>query len=139
MASILCIYILLDNIYTAKLKNKYNLSRLYFFLFFLSIISLIALGLYCYFTKTNITAYISYALPLGLIFLTELVLVINLILGLVISKLNKNTTITLDSVSETPNFDDEVMMKKKLDELNRKLSMKKIQEQIDDIEKQLDK
>ena len=55
-----------------------------------------------------------------------------------LSKLNKSTTVTLDSTSEVPNFDDEVMLKKRLDEAARKLEMKKIQEQIEATEKKLD-
>ena len=42
-------------------------------------------------------------------------------------------------MADTPNFNDEILLKKRLDELNRKLEIKKIQDQIDEVEKKLDK
>ena len=51
--------------------------------------------------------------------------------------LNANTTLTINSVSEVPNYDDELMLKKKRDELNRKLEMKKVAEEIESMKKEL--
>ena len=60
-----------------------------------------------------------------------------LFVGLSLIKLYKNTTLTIDSVSEVPNYDDELMLKKKRDELNRKLEMKKVAEEIESMKKEL--
>lgn len=139
MTGFLLLYMLADNISTRKLTNKYKIAKFFYFLFFNTVVGLIVLSVCCYFMNVDIFAYIYYALPLGLIFVTELVLIINFILGISVTKLRKNSTITLDSMSDTPNFNDEVMLKKRLDELNRKLAMKKIQDEIDKVQKELDK
>ena len=60
------------------------------------------------------------------------------VVGLKLTGLSRRTTITLDSTSPAPNFDDEIQLKKRLDTLNRKLEIKKLQDQIDDVEKKLD-
>lgn len=135
----LLLYIVVETICTKKLCNKYPIAKFFYLLFFISIIGLIVLSVYCYFSNIEVISYIYYALPLGLIFVTELVLIISFIIGLSVSKLYKNSTITLDSMSDTPNFNDEILLKKRLDELNRKLAMKKIQDEIDKVEKELDK
>ncbi len=138
LSCLILIFILSDFIATKKLYNKYYIAMLYYIFFILSFLSLIALGIYCYKVQIDISLYFSYILPLGLIFATQIVLIVNFVLGLIISKLYRNNTITIDSVSDTPNFDDEVLLKKKLDELNRKLSIKKIQDEINRVEKELD-
>ncbi len=138
ISCLLFIFILSDFVATKKLYNKYYIAILYYIFFVLCFLSLIALGIYCYKAQIDFTLYVSYVLPLGLIFATQIILIVNFVLGLIISKLYRNNTITIDSVSDTPNFDDEVLLKKKLDELNRKLSMKKIQDEINRVEKELD-
>lgn len=132
------IFILADSISTRKLTSKYAIAKFYYFIFVSTIVGAIVLGAYIYISKFDFMSYISYALPLGLLLLTEMILIVNFIVGMTLSRLHKNSTITLDSVSDTPNFDDEIILKKKLDELNRKLEMKKVQEQISSVEKQLD-
>lgn len=138
VSAILLILILVDSVTTKKSKNKYTIARIFYQLFFLSIVSIIVLAVYAYYTKRDLSGYVTYVLPIALVMLVEFVFIINFVLGLSLSKLNKNTTVTLDSSSAVPNFDDEVLLKKKLDEANRKLEMKKIQEQIEATEKKLD-
>lgn len=139
VSSLLLLFIIADSFATRKSLNKYKFSMFYYFLFTFSFIGLIALSLYCYISKIEIANYISYFIPLCLLVATELIIIINLIIGNMLSKLYKNSTIIVDSTTETPNFNDELNLKKKLDELNRKLSMKKIQDEIDKVEKELDK
>lgn len=133
---ILC-FMIADNVATRKMSNKYRIAKFYYLVFVTSFIALVVIGILVYAQKINILNYISYILPIGLLFLTEIVLLVNFTLGLTLSKLHKSTTVTIDSSSETPTFDDEVVLKKRLDELNRKLEMKKVQEQIEHIEKEL--
>lgn len=132
------VYIVCDVCTTRKLKNKYKLGQFLFFIVLNTIVSVIALAIYCYYNSANISEYISYILPVSLIFGTELISIVNFLLGVNLTKLYKNTMITLDSVSETPNFNDELLLKKRLDELNRKLAVKEIQSKIDEVEKKLD-
>ena len=139
LTGFLLLYMLAENISTKKMTNRYGISKFFFFIFFNTFVGLIVLGVCCYLMNIDIFAYIYYALPLSLVFATELVLIISFMLGMSVSKLYKNSTITLDSMSDTPNFNDEVMLKKRLDELNRKLAIKKIQDEINNVEKQLDK
>lgn len=133
---ILC-FMIADNIATRRMSNKYRIAKFYYLVFVTSFIALVVIGILVYAQKINILNYISYILPIGLLFLTEIVLLVNFTLGLTLSKLHKSTTVTIDSSSETPTFDDEVILKKRLDELNRKLEMKKVQEKIENIEKEL--
>ena len=44
----------------------------------------------------------------------------------------------IDDLSEVPNYNDEIMLKKKLDELNRKLEMKKVTDEIEAKQKELE-
>ena len=133
---ILC-FMIADNIATRRMSNKYRIAKFYYLVFVTSFIALVVIGILVYAQKINILNYISYILPIGLLFLTEIVLLVNFTLGLTLSKLHKSTTVTIDSSSETPTFDDEVILKKRFDELNRKLEMKKVQEKIENIEKEL--
>ena len=136
-SAIMFLFVLVDAIFTKKLHNKYLICIMYYIYFVLSFIAFITLGVYCYKAQINVNLYISYFLPLVLIFLTQIIFIVNLFLGFTISRLYKNNTITIDCSSETPNFNDEVMLKKKLNELNRKLSIKKIQDEIDRVENEL--
>lgn len=132
------VYIISDVKTTIKLKNKNTLGKYLFFIVFNTIISIVVLAIYCYYNSTNLSDYISYIVPISLIFGTELISIINFLLGINLTKLYKNTMITLDSTSQTPNFNDELLLKKRLDELNRKLAVKEIQSKIDEVEKKLD-
>lgn len=131
-------FIVADSITTRKLSNKYRIAKFFYFNFVTSFIAAIALCVYCYIQNIDLLAYSTYILPIGLFLASELMLVVNLVLGMSITKLNKSTTVTIDSSAEIPTFDDEVVLRKKLDELNRKLEIKKVQEQIEQIEKKLD-
>lgn len=135
--AILAFILLYDNFKTKKQKNKFGLASFAFVIVLLSLIGFCSVWALNYFNQivlleTNI-------LVLSLLVINEIALVINFGLGLKISKLFQNTTITIDSVSETPNYDDELLLKKKLDELNRKLEIKKVQEQIEKVEEELDR
>ena len=135
---LLLIYLFVDNVTTKKVANKYGVAKFMYLLFLLTFMAGIVLAVYCYLKKVDVLAYVSYALPLGLVFVVELVFIVNFSIGLYLTKLNRNSTIIVDSTSEVPNFDDEVLLKKKLNELNRKLEMKKIQDEIDKVEKKLE-
>ena len=138
VCGLLLLYLFIDNVTTKKVANKYGVAKMLYTLFLLSFMAGIVLAVYCYLQKVDVLAYVSYALPLGLMFIVELVFIVNFTIGLYLTKLNRNSTIIVDSTSEVPNFDDEVLLKKKLNELNRKLEMKKIQDQIDQAEKKLE-
>ncbi len=127
-----------DIILTKNMKNKYSLMISIYLLFVVVFVGYIILFLYCYISKFDIQNYISYLIPLLLVLFCIISLIINLFIGFSLSKFIKNISVTLDSSSDTPSFNDEVLLKKKLDELNRKLSIKKIQQKIDEVEKQLD-
>ncbi len=138
VSGILLLYILVENVKTKKTSNQYGVAKFFYHFFKLSFLAAIVLAVYCYVQNIDVLSYVTYALPLGLIYGVELVLIINLMLGIYLTRLNKNSTIIIDSASEVPNFDDEVQLKKKLNELNRKLEMKKIQDKIDKVEKELE-
>ena len=139
LSALLLLFVIFDSRTTRKLKNKYNLGRYLFLLVFVTVVSTIILAVYCYYTKIELSPYISYILPISILIGCEMLFIINCILGINLSKLYKNTTITLDSMADTPTFNDELLLKKRLDDLNRKLEMKKIQDQIDEAERKLDK
>ena len=138
MVFLILLYIVSDVSTTKRLKNKYRLGQFLFFIIFNTIVALVVLAVYYYYKPIIFSNYTSYILPISLVFGCELILIINFLLGLSLTKLYKNTSITLDSMADTPNFNDELLLKKRLDELNRKLEMKKIQDQIDSVEKKLD-
>ena len=89
-----------------------------------------------YFEKLIINPF--YDLSVKFLVVNAVALSIIFATGLKLSKLKKNNTITIDSIAETPNYDDELMLKKKLNELNRKLEMQKVQEEIAQKEEMLD-
>ena len=89
-------------------------------------------------SEVNYLDYIPYLLPIGLIVGAQIFGIIAFIVGLKITGLNRKNIIVLDENSPAPNFDDEIELKKRLDSLNRKLSIKKLQEQIQEAEKKLD-
>lgn len=137
-SALLIIVVFADTVSTKKMSNKYKIAKFLYLLIVTSFIGLVVVCVYGYSIKINFSSYISYLLPIALLIATELMMIVNFILGMLLVKHHGSTTVSIDSVSEIPNFDDEVLMKKKLDELNRKLEMKKIQEKIESIEKQLD-
>lgn len=132
---------IIDSVLTKKLKNKFNLFKV---LFLFSVVPIIAyLGLYITFATELVPAkytlkYIAVLPVLRFTSAGATVLLVNFIVGLNVSRLLQNTTITIDAVAETPTYNDELLLKKKLDELNRKLEIKKVQEQISKIEQELD-
>lgn len=129
--------LVVDFIKTDKLKNKYGVGKLLLFVF--AITGILTITLYIVFYIKNLELLTSTTIAIALFYICEVLTLFAFVLGLGLIKLYSNTTITIDSTSETPNYDDELMLKKKLDNLNRKLEMKKVQEQINEIEKELDK
>ena len=130
------IILLCDNIKTSRLKNKYNLAKFICLVTLVSVIGLASLFGLNYFNKIILAS--TNVLSLVFFVLNGIFIIINFNVGLKVSKLYQNTTITIDSVVETPNYDDELLLKKKLNELNRKLEIKKVQEKIDQITQELD-
>lgn len=118
-----------------KIKNFFGVSKFLFFLAFMTFVGAVA-GIFVVY-YLNYAISFGYYLTIGVLLVGEVFVILMLIVGLQLTKLFKNTTITIDEVSEVPNYDDELMLKKKLDELNRKLEMKKVSEQIEAVKKQL--
>lgn len=127
---------LIDAYKTSKMQNKFSLAKFLYLIVFATILSVIILTMVTYSTKTILS--IENMLTIGLTIASQAFGTIMFVLGLKLSKLYQNTTITLDSTSVTPNYNDELNLKKKLNELNRKLEMKKIQDQIEEAERELD-
>lgn len=136
VSSFVLIFLISDCSKTKNMKNKFGLAKYLFFITFNSIIGVIVGAFVFYYKQLSITN--GYLFAVCLIIVAELTCIIIFSLGLKLSKLYQNITINIDSTSETPNFDDELMLKKKLDALNRKLEIKKVQEKIDNIQKELD-
>lgn len=138
LACILIILSLCDIITTKKLDGKFTLAKCYYMVILLTFIATICLGIYVWMSEINFVDYLSYILPIGLILGVEIFQIICFIIGMKLTGLNRKTSIVIDSSSPAPNIDDEIELKKKLDNLNRKLEIKKLQDQIDDVEKKLD-
>ncbi|MBO7527589.1 MAG: hypothetical protein J6T74_06840 [Clostridia bacterium] len=136
VCGLLLLFLLIDTYKTRRHKNKYKLAKYLFFIVFNSLIAVIVGGFVFYYQDIAISR--GYIFAICLIFAVEMICIILFIIGLNISKLSSNTTITIDSTSQAPNFDDELYLKKKLNELNRKLEIKKVQEKIDSVQKELD-
>ena len=119
-----------------KNKNLYNVGRYVFALSALTFVGIIAGIFYLYYTSSalNVGEYLTCAI----VMLLQAVLVSMLCVAVKINNLNKKTSIQIDSISEVPNYDDELTLKKKLDELSRKLEMKKVAEKIEAMQKELD-
>lgn len=118
-----------------KLKNLYGIAKYLFFILFITISGIIAGIFYMYYI--GYTLNLGYYLTLGILLLEELFITFMFFTSLSLIKLYKNTTITIDNTSEVPNYDDELMLKKKRDELNRKLEMRKVTEEIEAMKKEL--
>ncbi len=138
LSCVLFILCISDIVTTKKLDGKYALAKFYYTVILLTFISVITLSIYVWMADIEIVNYISYFLPIGLLIGAEIVQILSFITGLKLTGLSRRTTITLDSSSPAPNFDDEIELKKKLDALNRKLAIKKLQDEINDAEKKLD-
>ncbi len=127
---------LLDARKTSKIKNKYTVYLVTYITILLSIIfQAVAIAS---FVVINLAITFNIVVTFVIILCTELILVFGFVIGSKLSKLYQNLTITIDSTSETPNYNDELILKKELDELNRKLEIKKVQEQIDKVRQELD-
>lgn len=134
--SLLIMCCLLDARKTSKILNKYSTYLLTYLTIMLSIIFEVITIVSFVVINLEITFNIVFAF--ATILGAELVLIFGFVIGNRLSKLYQNLTITIDSASETPNYNDELMLKKELDELNRKLEIKKVQEQIDKVRQELD-
>lgn len=118
-----------------KLKNFYSLAK---FIFFITFLTLIAIA--CGVVVLQVFGYAlgaEYYITIGALLAGELFSVLMFFGGLNLTKLFKNNTIVIDDLSEVPNYNDEIMLKKKLDELNRKLEMKKVTDEIEAKQKEL--
>ena len=133
---VLAFLLLLNARLTQKIKNKYILAI--FSIYLISAITIVFGTIWAFKYFGNISLSVINLLTIKFLIINVIGYIISFSVGLKLSKLNQNTTITIDSVSETPNYDDELLLKKKLDELNRKLEIKKVQEQIARVESELD-
>lgn len=129
----ICYLIMLKKV--KKNKNLFGNSKFLFFILFITFVGVVV-GIFLMYYK-GYTLSIGYYLTIGILLTEELFVLFMLFTGLSIIKLYKNTTITIDNTSEVPNYDDELMLKKKRDELNRKLEMKKVTEEIEAMKKEL--
>lgn len=136
VCALIVIFALAELSKTKHIKNKFGLAKYLYAITFLSFVGVIVLGFVFYYTE--LTVQNGYLFAIALILASEVLSVVMFIVGLKLAKLYSNTTITIDSTAEVPNYDDELLMKKKLDEMTRKLEMKRVQEKIDAIQKELD-
>lgn len=119
-------------------KNSYITATLYYCFVIFCCLAIFCLGLYIYIQQIELINYISLLTPILFVILAQLLQLINIIISFYLIKLNNKNTFSIDSVSDMPNFDDELMLKKKLEELNKKLYVKQIQDEISKKEKELD-
>lgn len=133
---LLAVIFVFDMAKTKQKQNKFAVAKCLYMIVTVSMFAGVAIFGLNYFSKIVIeqTSLIMFIL----LILSELLAVVAFVIGLKMVKLSSNTTIIIDSSSQTPNFDDEISLKKRLDELNRKLEIKKIQEEILQKEKELD-
>ncbi len=136
LACLTIISALFDSYQTTNIKNKFNLSLFTYTLMIMSLVVSTITTAAIVASNAEISGL--YTASLVLLLTSQILLIVNIIVGLKLSKLVLNTTITIDSTSETPNYNDELILKKKLDELERKLEMKRVQEKIDKVQKELD-
>lgn len=117
-------------------KNLYAIGNYIFVLVLMSFAGIVAGVYYLYYTNYKLAT--GEYLTCVILMLMHVILASMLYVAVKINKLNKKTSIQIDSISEVPNYDDEISLKKKLDELNRKLEMKKVAEKIEAMQKELD-
>ncbi|MBE7074410.1 MAG: hypothetical protein E7376_00290 [Clostridiales bacterium] len=120
---------------TKKIKNLFGLAKYLFLLLFITFSAIIAGIFVVYYTKFILD--IGYYLTIGILLVSHVLSLIMFVVSFKLTKLYKSTTITIDPIAEVPNYDDELMLKKQLDELNRKLEMKKVVERIESIKNEL--
>lgn len=118
-----------------KLKNLYSSAKLLFFVLFATFSGIVA-GIFTMY-YTGFIVPIDYYLTIAICVFAEILLLFMFFTALSLIKLHKNTTIIIDSTTEVPNYDDELMLKKQRNELNRKLEMKKVSDEIDEMKKLL--
>lgn len=119
-----------------KLKNLYGLAKYIFYIAFITICGVIAGVFAIYYTKYSLS--LGYYLTIFVMLFALMLLVFAFVISLKLSKLQKGTSVFVDSTEEVPNYDDELSLKKQLDELTRKKEMKKVIDQIEAIKKELD-
>lgn len=136
VCGLVLMFLALDANKTRRLKNKYGTAKYLFFIVFNTLVGIIAGGFVFYYKNIDIKT--GYIFAICLVFAVEIICILIFTIGLRLSRLSQNTNVSIDSNSRTPNYDDELYLKKKLNELNRKLEMKKVQEKIDRVQKELD-
>ena len=116
---------------TKKIKNLYGLSKYLFFLTFLVACGVIAGVFVLYYTGYALN--LIYYLTISILILAYILAVLTFVISLKLNKLHKGTSIYIEDNGQIPNYDDELYLKKKLDELNRKKEMQKVVDQIESI------
>lgn len=132
------LFMLIDMHKTKKLHNKHKLALFGYVIFTFTFILVVGSLVFAHFNSDVLAVMLIYRLAIGLVVVLQSLLILNFVIGITLSKLQKSTTVSVDSTSKIPNFDDEIALRKKLNELNRKAEMKKVQEKIENIEKSLD-
>lgn len=121
---------------TKKLMNLFGLAKYVFYITFITICGVIAGVFAIYYTKYSLS--LGYYLTILVLIFALMLLVFAFAISLKLSKLQKGISVFVDSAEEVPNYDDELSLKKQLDELTRKKEMKKVIDQIEAIKKELD-
>ena len=119
-------------------KSSYITATLYYCFVIFCCLAIFCLGLYIYIQQIELINYISLLVPILFVILAQLLQLINIIISFYLIKLNNKNTFSIDSVSDMPNFDDELIIKKKIEEIKKKLYDKQIQYKIKKKEKELD-
>ena len=131
----LLIALFVDIFKTKKLKNLFGLSKYLFFLDFIFITSLITGVFFLYYANATLTT--SYLLTIGVLLFATILSILLILVSIKLIKAYKGSSVFVEDIGEVPNYDDELMLKKKLDELTRKKEMKKVVDQIESIKKEL--
>lgn len=135
VAFLLLIEISLNASKAKKLKNLFSLSKFLFGLAFLIVTGIIVGAFFLYYTNTLLS--FGYFLTLGLVIFALALAIFAFIVSLKLAKLHKGTSVYIEADAPAPNYDDELMLKKKLDELQRKREMQKVVNEIEAIKNEL--
>ena len=135
LAFFLFLNLLISLVKFRKFKNTYKLSKYLFYISFLIISSIIAGIFALYYLKYELD--MGYYLTAGVLCFADILSIIMAYVSVNLARIFKNTSVVIDYTSEIPTYDDELQLKKQLDELNRKLEIKKVAEQIEAIKKEL--
>lgn len=135
IAFLLLLDIAIDIAKTKKLKNLFVLSKYLFFVTFITVTAVIAGVFALYYTGYSLP--VGYYLTVGVLVFAVLLSIVLFVVSLKLAKLYKGTTVYIEEMGEVPNYDDELMLKKKLDELNRKKEMQKVVNQIEELKNEL--